>query len=82
MFGLTTSSISFGEVTSLDHEVVYDSVELAAFVAFTFRFLGQLEEVLCCLRDSLSKQANYNGSDLFTANPHIKTDLKDRCEEI
>lgn len=47
-------TVAVGEVSSLDHEVFYDSVEGGSFISETFLAGGEGAEVLSCLRDCLS----------------------------
>lgn len=68
----TSSSISFGEVTTLNHEILDHPVEFAAFVTFTCRFFGQLHKIPHSLWYSLSKKTNFNPPRWFISNRNFK----------
>jgi hypothetical protein len=47
--GLPTCAVSFGKITTLDHELFDDTMEAGAFVAKAFLACRQGTEVLCSL---------------------------------
>uniref|UniRef100_A0A8D8XNA6 Uncharacterized protein n=1 Tax=Cacopsylla melanoneura TaxID=428564 RepID=A0A8D8XNA6_9HEMI len=55
----STSSISLGVISSLDHEVFDDSVEFAALVTLTNRTFGKFNKVGNSLGNSFTKQTNF-----------------------
>lgn len=75
----TSSSVSFREVSSLDHKVLDHSVEHTAFVPFTLGLFGKLHEVLHRLRDSFTEKADFNpaGVDVadFDIEPYLQIQL-------
>lgn len=69
---LTTSAISFSEITTLDHKVFNHPVELAALVPLSFRLLGQLEEIIRSLWHSLSEETDYNGTNSLASSLDVE----------
>lgn len=72
----TSSSVSLGEVTSLDHKVLDHPVELAALVPLALRFLRQFHKVLDGLGNGLAKQTDlhsaFNGTSDFYVKPYLQ----------
>jgi hypothetical protein len=72
---LSTSSIALREITTLNHELLDDSVKDRAFVrekfsGFSFAFLAGAEgsEVLCCFGDHIVVQLEGNSTFRLAAN--------------
>lgn len=73
---LTSSSVATSEVTTLDHEILNDSVETAALVAFANHGLfGQLLKVFNGLWYSSSKQTNHYATSWSSTDCDIEEDL-------
>jgi hypothetical protein len=79
---LTTSAITPGEITTLDHELGNDAVELAALVVERFARLASAllasdegTEVLGGLGDCLAKQAHHNTSRRLSSDSDIEENL-------
>jgi len=75
----SSSSISFGEVSTLEHELGDDSVEngsliVQGFALFTDTLLTCAEsaEILSSLRDNISVELEYNPALSLSANTNIK----------
>uniref|UniRef100_A0A3B1IGJ4 Uncharacterized protein n=1 Tax=Astyanax mexicanus TaxID=7994 RepID=A0A3B1IGJ4_ASTMX len=75
---LVLYSISRCKVTSLNHEVFDDTVELAAFVTITFleRESGKSNKVVHSKGDDLSEQPNHNPANLMSSNCDVKKHLR------
>lgn len=71
----TTSAVTTSVVTTLNHEVLYDTVEFAALVPLTLLALGELNKVLSSLGNSLAENTNHNTACLliadFDVEPHL-----------
>lgn len=69
--GLAPCTITASEVTTLNHEVFDDTVELGAFVAvinlspILFDSRGQSTEVLYCLGNGATEEANYDATQIL-----------------
>ncbi len=73
-------TVSPGEVSSLEHEVLDDPVELALDVSLALgRLLGQLDEVLGRLGHRLAEQPDLDAAGLLAADgdvePHLVSHL-------
>merc|ERR1719186_1518966 len=78
LFSVDRSSpcaISSCEVSSLQHEVLNDPVELRLLVTFTLGLLGELHEVLHSLGHSLAEQTHLYLTHIFSSNLYLKPDL-------
>lgn len=73
--GLATSTVTLGEVTALDHEVLDDTVESRALVTEAFLASGQSAEVLSGLRDSLAVEAHDDTAEALLALLNVEVDL-------
>ena len=73
--GLSTCSISLGEVSALDHEVLDHTVERRVLVAEALFACAESAEVLCCLWRSLSIQSHHNSAQLLISLLDIEVDL-------
>jgi hypothetical protein len=73
---LATGAVTFGEVTTLGHEAIDDTVELAALVAEVLSLLASAEysEVLGSLR-SVTIQLHNNSAGLLAANLDVEIDI-------
>lgn len=84
VYGLSSSSISFGEVASLDHKVLYNSVKCGAFVAQLFPCdfasslftSAQTEKVFACLGTNIRKKLKDNSPNWLPVELHIKVTLR------
>ena len=69
-------TIAASEVSTLDHEVPDDTVELGSLVALADGLgLGQLDEVLGRDGNGLSEDADHNGSDRNSADFDVEENL-------
>ena len=66
--------VSSGEVSTLQHEVLDDSVEGAALVSLGLGLGGQLGKVPDSSGHHLSKQANLDCSSVSSANGDVEGD--------
>lgn len=73
--GLSTGTVALGEVTTLDHEVLDDTVEGGTLVAETLLASGQGAEVLSGLGGGLAIQANDDAAQGLIAVLDVKVDL-------
>lgn len=73
--GLATSAVTAGEVTTLDHKVLDDSVEGGAFIAEALLSSGESTEVLGGLGDSLAVEAHDNAAQVLLAMLNVEVDL-------
>jgi hypothetical protein len=73
--GLATGTIALGEVTTLNHEVLDDSVEDRALVAKALLAGGESSEVLDGLRDGLAVEANNNSAKGLITLSDVEVDL-------
>ena len=77
--GLPTSAILVGDVTSLHHEALDDSVEDVALVmkALTLLTCADCAEIFSCLRDLLGEELEDDSASdwLFTSDFNVKVDL-------
>ena len=70
-------TISAGEISTLDHEILDDAVELWSLVTFSnILVLGQFDEVLGGDGDGLTEDAQLNGAYRLTSNLNVEKDLK------
>lgn len=73
--GLSTSAVTVCEVSTLNHEVLDDTMESRALVAEAWFTSGQLIEVLGSLRHGLSVEAYHNLSQglvvMFDIEVHL-----------
>lgn len=84
IYGLSSSSISFGEVASLDHEVLYNSVKRGAFEAKLFPCdfanspftSAQTEEVFTRLGANIRKKLKDYAPNWLPVELHIKVTLR------
>ncbi len=72
---LSTSAITLGEVTSLNHEVLDNTVECRALISKTLLPGSQSSKVLGSLGDSLSVQAENNSAHRLIAMADLEEDL-------
>ena len=89
VYGLATSSIAFGEITTLNHELLNNAVEARAFVGEWFaRFADALlpsaksSEVFGGLRNDIVVQLENDSSKLGLPNCYVEEDtasLYDVC---
>ena len=80
---LTSSSIELSEVTSLGHEVLYNSMEnrvaekeILARLATTGLTSAKLAEVLSCARNDVLKKFHDNGALCYATNADVKVDAR------
>lgn len=73
--GLAASSITLGEVTTLDHEVLDDTVESRALVAEALLASGQSAEVFGRLGHCLAVQSQNYATQVFVTMLDIEVDL-------
>lgn len=71
----TTSAISPGEVSSLNHEIFDDAMKFASFISISFLSCCQSDKIFHRLGHDFSKEANYDSANIFISNPHVKEDL-------
>lgn len=76
MVVLASCAISLGEVSSLQHEVLDDAVELAALVALALGLQRQLLEVLHRLGHGLAEQADLHSLHGGAAHRDVEPDLE------
>lgn len=69
-------TITIGEVTTLDHELLDDSVESRSLVTEAFFPCAQSTEVLSGLGDRLPVETNHNSAQFLISMCNIKVDLK------
>ena len=72
---LSASAITLGEVTSLNHEVLDDTVKGRALVSKSLLSSSQSPEVLHSLGNSLSVQAHHDGAHGLIAMADLEEDL-------
>lgn len=72
----TSSAIVFREVSSLDHEVLNNSMKFATFITFSYRLLRQLVKILYGLRNCFTEQSYFNTTQFFITNLDIEENLK------
>lgn len=70
-----SSSIATSKVTSLNHELLDDTMEGRALVTIAMGTLGELKEVLGGPGDILSEKTDDDASNILVALLHIKVDL-------
>ena len=68
-------TVSFGEIATLEHEILDDSVEFGLLVSFTLFLLGQFQEVLDGFRHSFAEQTDFDTTGRFTSNGDIEPNL-------
>jgi hypothetical protein len=73
--GFSSGAITLCEISSLDHEVLDDSVECRAFVSKILLSCGQSAEVLHCLGDRLSVETHHNAAEGFVAVGDVEVDF-------
>ena len=72
---LSTSSITLGEITSLDHEILNDTVERRPFISKVLLSSRQRSEVLNSLGHSLAIQTHHNTTHGLVAMADVEVDL-------
>merc|ERR1719427_2245510 len=72
---LASGTVPFSEISTLDHEVFDDSVELAVLVSESFFSGGECGEIIDSFWDSSSEKTDFNSSDAFTSDFHIEIHL-------
>uniref|UniRef100_A0A1Y1L0Z6 Uncharacterized protein n=1 Tax=Photinus pyralis TaxID=7054 RepID=A0A1Y1L0Z6_PHOPY len=72
---LATSAVALGKVTTLDHELLDNTVERRILVAKSLFPSSQGTEVLSRLRDSLSVQSHDNTAQWLATMLNIEVDL-------
>ena len=70
-----TSTVSSGKVTTLDHKIWNNSVELGALVSLALGLLGQLEEVVNGLGNSLTEETDGDPTGGFIPNADVEPNL-------
>ena len=70
-----SGAIALCEISSLDHEVLDDSVECRTLVAKILLSCGQSAEVLHCLGDRLSVETHHNAAEGFIAVGDVEVDF-------
>lgn len=73
--GLSSGTIALGEVTTLDHEVLDDTVEAGTLITETLFASCQSSEVLGCQRSGLAVEAHDDASQGLVAVANIEVDL-------
>jgi hypothetical protein len=73
--GLSSGAITLCEISSLDHEVLDDSMECRAFVSKILLSCGQSAEVLHCLGNRLSIETHHNAAEGFIAVGDVEIDF-------
>ena len=68
-------TIFTGEISSLEHEIFDDAMENRSTISLRFGSLSQLEEILDSLGNSLAKESDFDCSNRFTSNGHLKGDF-------
>ena len=68
-------TVAIGEITTLNHELLYDSMESRAFIAETLLTSTQLPKILCRLGNRLSIQAYHDSTKLIIAMGDIEVNL-------
>lgn len=68
-------TISVGEVTALNHELLDDSVKGRAFITKPLLSRGQCTEILRSLGHSLAIETHYNPSNWLIAVRDVEVDL-------
>lgn len=71
----TAGSVALCEISALDHEVLDDAVEFAAFVALAHGFLRQLLEVPDGFRDGVAEEADLDAADGLVADCNVEPNL-------
>lgn len=71
----TARAVAFGEIASLDHEILNDPVEFTALVPFALGPLGQLDEVLRGFRYGCAEQADFHAFRFVRAQTDVKPHL-------
>ena len=72
---LATSTVALGEVTTLDHELLDDTVECRALIAVALLAGGQSAEVLRGLGDGLAIEAHDDAAEGLIAVGDVEVDL-------
>ena len=73
-------AVAVQEVSALNHEVLDDAMEFAAFVALwaaemSFRFsCAELAEVLCCAGDDVCEELHFDAAEGLTAEGGVEED--------
>ena len=73
--GLATGAIALGEVTTLDHELLDDTVEGRALVTEALLASGESAEVLSGLGDGLAIEADDDAAEGLVALLNVEVDL-------
>ncbi|KAI6766220.1 hypothetical protein HG530_007290 [Fusarium avenaceum] len=68
-------TVTLGEITALDHEVLDDTVESRALITEALLASGQSAEVLSGLRDSLAVEAHDDTTEALLALLNVEVDL-------
>lgn len=72
---LSSSPVTLREITTLNHEVLDNAVEVGAFVAVALIASSQYSEILRCLGNSLSVQSKHNPAQRLTPMLNVEVDL-------
>ena len=64
------------KISTLNHEVLDNSMELGTFISESFFSRSQSTKVFDSLWNSFSKKTNFDSSSSFATNGHFKKDLK------
>ena len=72
---LSSGAVVVGEVSSLDHEVLDDTVEGRSLVSESLAALGKLKEVGRRLRHIVSEEANDDTASGLVTNGHVEVHL-------
>jgi len=72
--GLATGAVTAGEITTLQHEVLDDTMEGGALVAESWLTGGELEEIVHGLGGLLAVETNVDALLGLTANGNVKID--------
>lgn len=84
VYGLSSSSITFSEVTSLDHKVLNNSVKCGAFIAQLFPCdfaspsftSAQTQKVFACLGTNIRKKLEHYATNWLPVELYIKVTLR------
>jgi len=72
--GASTSTISTGEISSLDHEILDNAMEFGSLVPFTCGLLSQLVKVIHSPGNSLAKESNFDIANGLSSNLQAEGD--------
>lgn len=73
---LSSSSVVVGEVTSLSHKVVDDSVEVRIFESESFGMKTKLSEVFSSFRDNIIKKLEDNFSSFISSEVKVEENFR------